>query len=352
MHAKTDREAMIAAAVAGVSDVIITAKPDQELVTLPEGASYLGFIFARGESSDGVVRALREAGLPFELVKVDLRAKKTEKGDDFLAINPRGYVPALQLDNGEVLAEGVAIVQYIADQKPESNLAPKAGTMERYRLQEWLTFISSELHKGFSPLFNPAMPEDGKKAIIVRVQRNLGWLDKQLATKPYLLGDGYSVADAYAFTVLGWTRHVNVDLSPYTHIVAYLDRVGARPAVQAALAVQQENANNRQKSQEHTQGGMRIAEERHGKGGVSDIHQTHELRGHRVGRAVRLVADGAVLRYWLMVVHEGAALFQVALVAGFIHRVRDEQLVVRRAVRIVAARALDRKSTRLNSSHT
>ena len=178
---------------------------------------------------------LNELGQPYDLEKVDLRAKKTETGADFTAVNGKGQVPTLEIGKGEVLTEVATILQYLADKAKESNLLPAFGSMDRYRAMETLNFVASELHKGIGGLFNPAMPEDGKKAIIARVGRSLGWLDKQLAGRPYLLGDSYSVADAYAFTVLGWARHVNVDLSPYAHIVAYLDRVGQRPAVQAAL---------------------------------------------------------------------------------------------------------------------
>ena len=178
---------------------------------------------------------LNELGQPYDLEKVDLRAKTTETGADFTAINPKGQVPTLELAKGEVLTEVATILQYLSDKAKDSKLLPAFGSMERYRAMETLNFVASELHKGIGGLFNPAMPEDGKKAIIARVSRSLGWLDKQLANRPYLLGNSYSVADAYAFTVLGWTRHVNIDLSPYAHIVAYLDRVGQRPAVQAAL---------------------------------------------------------------------------------------------------------------------
>lgn len=178
---------------------------------------------------------LNELNQPYDLEKVDLRAKKTESGADFTAVNAKGQVPTLDLGKGEILTEVATILQYLADKAKDSRLIPAFGTMERYRAMETLNFVASELHKGIGGLFNPAMPEDGKKAIIARVERSLGWLDKQLAAKPYLLGDSYSVADAYAFTVLGWTKHVGIDLSPYAHIVAYLDRVGSRPAVQAAL---------------------------------------------------------------------------------------------------------------------
>ena len=179
--------------------------------------------------------ALREAGLAFDLVKVDLKAKKTEHGEDYLAINPKGYIPALGLDNGELLCEGAAIVQYIADQKPDSGLAPKAGTMQRYRLQEWLTFIGTELHKGFSPLFNPAMPAEAKQLAKDRLVQRLAWVDGELAGQQYLLGDAFSVADAYLFTVTNWAGFVGVDISGLANINAYRARVGARPAVQATL---------------------------------------------------------------------------------------------------------------------
>ena len=178
---------------------------------------------------------LNELGQPYDLEKVDLRAKTTETGADFTAINPKGQVPTLELAKGEVLTEVATILQYLSDKAKDSKLLPAFGSMERYRAMETLNFVASELHKGIGGLFNPAMPEDGKKASIARVSPHPGWLDKQLANRPYLLGNSYSVADAYAFTVLGWTRHVNIDLSPYAHIVAYLDRVGQRPAVQAAL---------------------------------------------------------------------------------------------------------------------
>jgi len=178
---------------------------------------------------------LNELGQSYDLEKVDLGAKKTASGSDFNAVNSKGQVPTLEFADGQRLTEVSTILQYLADKSKNTDLLPAFGSMERYRAMETLNFVASELHKGIGGLFNPAMPEDGKKAIIARVNRHLAWLDKQLAQRPYLLGDSYSVADAYAFTVLGWTKHVNIDLSPYAHIVAYLDRVGQRPAVQAAL---------------------------------------------------------------------------------------------------------------------
>ena len=191
--------------------------------------------YAPGACSLAPHIVLNELGSSYELEKVDLAAKKTETGADFAEVNGKGYVPTLDLGKGEILTEVSIILQYLADKAQNSGLLPAFGSMERYRAMETLNFIASELHKGIGGLFNPAMPGDGKKAIIDRVKRRLSWLDAQLAKKPYLLGENYSVADAYAFTVLGWSKWVNLDLSAYAHVVAYLDRVGARPAVQAAL---------------------------------------------------------------------------------------------------------------------
>jgi glutathione S-transferase len=178
---------------------------------------------------------LNELGQPYDLEKVDLGAKKTETGANFLDVNGKGYVPTLDLGTGEILTEVSTILQYLVDKAKNTDLLPAFGSMDRYRAMESLNFVASELHKGIGGLFNPAMPEDGKAAIKDRLTRRFAWLDAQLAKKPYLLGDTYSVADAYAFTVLGWTKHVGIDLSPYAHVVAYMDRVGQRPAVQAAL---------------------------------------------------------------------------------------------------------------------
>ena len=175
--------------------------------------------------------ALREAGLKFDLEKVDLMTKKTESGADFTAINPKGYVPALQLDNGQVLTEVGVVLQYIADQKPGSGLAPAAGTLERYRLMEMLNFISTELHKNFGPLFNPAAGDDAKKAAIEMIGKRLGYLDQQLAGKQYLLGDTFTVADCYLATMLGWCQYAKLDLSAWPNIGAYAGRVMSRPAV-------------------------------------------------------------------------------------------------------------------------
>jgi glutathione S-transferase len=178
---------------------------------------------------------LNELGQSYDLEKVDLGAKKTETGGDFFAVNTKGYVPTLEIAANQVLTEVQVILQYLADKAENSRLLPKFGSMERYRVMETLNFVSSELHKGIGGLFNQAMPDDGKKAIKDRVAVRLKWLDGQLAKHPYVAGESYTVADAYAFTVVGWTKWVGIDLSPYAHVTAWLDRVGARPAVQAAM---------------------------------------------------------------------------------------------------------------------
>ena len=178
---------------------------------------------------------LCEAGLPFDLVLANLKIHQLADGSDYYTVNPKGYVPLLELNDGQRLSEGPAIVQYIADLVPASKLAPAAGTMERYRLMEWLSFITSELHKGFSPLFNPAMPEEAKVLACAKVTQRLGWVDTQLESKPYLMGDTFTVADAYLFTVAGWGKHVGVDIAPMKNLSAYMGRVAARPAVQAAM---------------------------------------------------------------------------------------------------------------------
>ena len=179
--------------------------------------------------------ALREAGLPFQLVLASTKTHKLPDGTDYYGINPKGYVPLLELDDGQRLSEGPAIVQYIADQAPASKLAPAFGTMERYRLMEWLNFITSELHKGFSPLFNPTMPEEAKALARAKLVERLTWVDSQLAGKSYLMGDGFTVADGYLFTVAGWGQHVGVDIKPLANLSAHMARVAARPAVQEAM---------------------------------------------------------------------------------------------------------------------
>jgi glutathione S-transferase len=179
--------------------------------------------------------ALLESGLSFDLEKVDLRAKKTASGADFTAINPKGYVPVLGLDDGAVLTEGPAIVQYIADRAPAAKLAPRSDSIDRYRLQEWLGFINSEIHKSFSPLFDPATPEATSKASRERLLRRFATIDAALATKPYLMGEQFSVADGYLFTVTTWSDHVKLDLGAYKNLAAHRARVQARPAVKKAM---------------------------------------------------------------------------------------------------------------------
>ena len=176
-----------------------------------------------------------EAGIPLELEKVDLASHKTEGGQDFLGINPKGYVPALRLDDGSVLTEGPAIVQYLADRKPATGLAPAAGTIERYRLQEWLTFIGTEVHKNFGTLFNKASSDDAKQTAKTNIAKRLGYLNEQLAERQFLLGSTFTVADAYAFTIVNWTNFVGIDLKPYPNVGAYMARVGSRPKVQETL---------------------------------------------------------------------------------------------------------------------
>ena len=179
--------------------------------------------------------ALREAGIPFDIEVVDLGTKKTKSGGNYASVNPKGYVPALEIEGGQVLTEGPAIVQYIADQKPASKLAPPAGSFERYRLQEWLNFISSELHKSVGPLFSDATPAAWKETLKTRVAGRFDTLSKSLQGKDYLMGSTFTVADAYLFVILSWTSHVGIDLSKWPVLTAYFERIKARPAVKAAL---------------------------------------------------------------------------------------------------------------------
>jgi len=176
-----------------------------------------------------------EAGIPLQLVKVDGNTKRTENGDDFLQINPKGYVPTLVLDSGEVLTEGPATVQYLADQKPESALAAPNGTLPRYRLQEMLGYINSELHKTYSPLFKPDTPEATRAERKQYLLRRYQLIEGVLAKQPFLLGDRFTVADAYLFTITNWATHVELDLSGFPALLAFQKRVAERPAVQEAL---------------------------------------------------------------------------------------------------------------------
>lgn len=176
-----------------------------------------------------------EAGIKLDIEEVDLGAKKTKSGADYGKINPKGYVPALQLDSGEVLTEGVAIVTYLADQKPESNMLPKIGSLDRYRAQEWLTFISSEVHKGFSPLWSDATPDSYKKSTIDKLGQRFDYVEQRLAGKKYLMGDQFTAADAYLFTILGWTKYKDISLDKWPNLRGYVARVAARPGAHAAM---------------------------------------------------------------------------------------------------------------------
>ena len=178
---------------------------------------------------------LLEAGTPFELNKLDFASRKTADGEDYYAINPKGAVPALKLDNGEVLTEGAVIVQYIADKAGNTALAPAAGTDERLKLQEWLNYIASEIHKGFSPLFNPKAPDEYKNIVKTNLAKHFTYLDKQLAGKDYLTGKNFTVADAYLFTILNWRHKHNIDITGYKNLAAFADRVAARPKVKEAM---------------------------------------------------------------------------------------------------------------------
>jgi glutathione S-transferase len=194
--------------------------------------------FSPGACSLSPHIVLREAGLHFDLDQVDLSTKKTVEGRDYTEINPNGYVPALQLAGGEVLTEGPAIVQYIADLVPEKHLAPAIGSLERYHLMSTLNFISTELHKTFGPLFKSTTTEETRNATFAFLAKRMEFVSAQLAKSTYFCGTQFSVADAYLFTVLSWSRHVKFDLSPWPVVVSYLERIAARPAVHAALVAE------------------------------------------------------------------------------------------------------------------
>jgi glutathione S-transferase len=192
--------------------------------------------YAPGACSLSPHITLHESGLTFEHVRVSTTTHQLEDGADYYGINPLGYVPLLELDDGTRLTEGPAIVQYIADQVPEKKLAPPNGTVARAKMQSWLNFIGTEIHKNFSPLFNPATPAQYKTMSIDKLQSRLKWLDGELAGKQFLLGNDFSVADAYLFTVTNWAATVGIDISGLAHLAALRERVAARPAVQAAMA--------------------------------------------------------------------------------------------------------------------
>lgn len=182
--------------------------------------------------------AAREAGLAFDLVRVDLATKKTADGADYLSVNPKGSVPALRLDDGLVLTEAAVLLQYLADRAPAANLIPATGTIERYVAQEWLNFIATELHKGFGPLWHKNTPAEVREATKRTLAAKFAYLDKLLAGRSYLTGETFSVADAYAFTILGWAKFMAIDLGRWPNLTAYLSRIGARPKVRESLAAE------------------------------------------------------------------------------------------------------------------
>jgi glutathione S-transferase len=191
--------------------------------------------YAPGACSLATHIALREAGLAFDLEQVDLGAKKAKSGADYLTINAKGAVPALRLDDGEVLTEGGAILQYIADKSPGRGLAPEAGTRERYRLMEWINYIATEVHKGFSPLFKPNTPDAYKTVVKANLARQFAYLDGKLAGRTALTDAPFTIADAYLFTILNWSNVLQIDLAPYPNLKAFMARVAARPKVKEAL---------------------------------------------------------------------------------------------------------------------
>ncbi len=195
--------------------------------------------YAPGACSLATHILLREAGLPFDLEKVDIRAKTTEHGEDWMALNPKGYVPALRLDDGDVVTENVVLHGYIADQKPEAKLAPPNGTKARLKQDELGVFISTEIHKGYSPLFNPAITDDARKAVIDRLKGRYTLIEKLLSDgRTYLTGDQFATVDAYLFTVTNWSNSLKVDLSGFPNVMALQKRIAARPAVQASLVAE------------------------------------------------------------------------------------------------------------------
>ena len=191
--------------------------------------------FSPGACSLSPHIVLEEIGLPYELVKASTKTHQLEDGTDFYTISPLGYVPVLELDDGRRLFEGPAIVQYLADQAPEKNLAPANGTYERYRLQGWLNFVGTEVHKNFGPLFNPKNSDEVKDNAKANLLKRLTWVDGELGKHPYLNGDAVSVADIYLFVVTNWTKPLAIDISGLANLVAFRARIAARPAVQAAM---------------------------------------------------------------------------------------------------------------------
>jgi glutathione S-transferase len=200
-----------------------------------QGEMPMKLYFAPGSCSVSPHIVLREAGFTFDMEQVDNKEKKTKSGTDYWSVNAKGQVPVLELDSGERITEGPVIVQYIADQRPYTGLIPPAGTIERYRVQEWLNFIGTELHKTFGPMFRPTTPDAFKTISKETLGKRFDWLDKQLAGKSYLTGDTFTVADAYLYAVLRWSPRVEIDLSKWPNLQAFVDRVTARPKVQEAL---------------------------------------------------------------------------------------------------------------------
>jgi glutathione S-transferase len=200
-----------------------------------QGKPTMKLYYSPGACSLSPHITLHEAGLKFEHIAAPTKTHQLSDGTDYYSINPLGYVPLLELDDGTRLTEGPAIVQYIADQVPDKKLAPANGTIERAKLQSWLNFISTELHKGFSPLFNPATPADYRPMVVEKLMSRLNWVDGELAGKQYLMGDSFSVADPYLFTVTNWAAHVKLDISGFANITAFRARMAARPAVQTAM---------------------------------------------------------------------------------------------------------------------
>ena len=191
--------------------------------------------FSPGACSLASNIAFHEAGLPVELVRVDTKTHTLKDGSDYYQINPKGYVPAIQLDDGQVFTEGAALLQFIGDQKPETAIIPRAGTLDRLRANEWLTFVSSEIHKGFSPLFNPDLKDDAKTVLLNKLQKRFDLLDKHFADHKFLMGEQFTVADAYLYTVISWAPGLKIDLDKWPNLAKYRLRVAERPKVKAAL---------------------------------------------------------------------------------------------------------------------
>ena len=194
--------------------------------------------YLKGACSLASLISLLEVGAKFDHTAVDRRTKQTADGEDYLSINPKGYVPALKLDNGEILTENVAVLPYIADLNLAAKLAPPAGTLERARLYEWLGYINGEVHKNFSPLFNPAASDQVKQSARENLDKRLGFIENRLGSQPFLMGDQFTVADAYLFVVLSWRERLGVDISKFPKLTAFYERVGARPCVKKAREVE------------------------------------------------------------------------------------------------------------------